>query len=56
MIAQHIITVPVFEALFGEYEFAKSNPVSIAIDSFLSSLKGHQLDEASDAEVLEDVY
>lgn len=56
MIAQHIITVPVFEALFGEYEFAKSNPVSMAIDSFLASLQGHQLDEASDAEVLEDVY
>ncbi|WP_165060689.1 type ISP restriction/modification enzyme [Adlercreutzia sp. ZJ154] len=56
MIAQHIITVPVFEALFGDYEFAKSNPVSIAIDSFLTSLQGHQLDEASDAEVLNDVY
>lgn len=56
MIAQHIITMPVFEALFGEYEFAKSNPVSITIDSFLSSLQERQLGEASDAEVLEDVY
>ncbi len=56
MIAQHIITMPVFEALFGEYEFAKSNPVSITIDSFLTTLKDKQLDEASDAEVLEDVY
>lgn len=26
MIAQHIITVPVFDALFGDFEFAKSNP------------------------------
>lgn len=56
MIAQHIITMPVFEALFGEYEFAKSNPVSITIGSFLSSLQERQLGEASDAEVLEDVY
>lgn len=56
MIAQHVITMPVFEALFGEYEFAKSNPVSITIDSFLSSLQERQLGEASDAEVLEDVY
>lgn len=56
MIAQHIITMPVFEALFGEYEFAKSNPVSITIDSFLSSLQERQLGEASDIEVLEDVY
>ena len=56
MIAQHIITMPVFEALFGEYEFAESNPVSITINAFLSSLQGRELDEASDAEVLEDVY
>ena len=56
MIAQHIITMPVFEALFGEYEFAESNPVSITINAFLASLQGRELDEASDAEVLEDVY
>lgn len=56
MIAQHIITMPVFEALFGEYEFAKSNPVSITIDSFLSSLQEQKLNEDSDVEVLEDVY
>ena len=56
MIAQHIITMPVFDALFGEYEFAKSNPVSITIDSFLASLQERQLGEASDVEVLEDVY
>ena len=56
MIAQHIITIPVFEALFGDYEFAKSNPVSIAINTFLASLQGQRLDEASDEEVLKDVY
>lgn len=56
MIAQHIITMPVFEALFGEYEFAKSNPVSITIDSFLATLQEQKLDESSDAEVLQDVY
>lgn len=56
MIAQHIITVPVFEALFGDFEFAKSNPVSIAIDGFLAALDEHKIGEASDAEVLGDVY
>lgn len=56
MIAQHIITVPVFDALFGDFEFAKSNPVSIAIDGFLATLAEHRIEEASDAEVLEDVY
>lgn len=56
MIAQHIITVPVFDALFGDFEFAKSNPVSIAIDGFLATLAEHRIEEASDAEVLDDVY
>lgn len=56
MIAQHMITMPVFDALFGDFEFAKSNPVSIAIDGFLSSLEGHDIEEASDAAVLDDVY
>ena len=56
MIAQHIITVPVFDALFGGFEFAKSNPVSVAIDAFLASLSEHRIEEASDAEVLDDVY
>ena len=56
MIAQHMITVPVFDALFGDFEFAKSNPVSIAIDKFLDTLSGHRIEEASDAEVLDDVY
>lgn len=56
MIAQHIITVPVFDALFGDFEFAKSNPVSIAIDTFLATLSEHRIEEASDSEVLDDVY
>lgn len=56
MIAQHMITVPVFDALFGDFEFAKSNPVSVTIDGFLSSLEGHDIEEASDAAVLDDVY
>lgn len=56
MVAQHMITMPVFDALFGDFEFAKSNPVSIAIEGFLSILKEHRVEEASDAEVLEDVY
>lgn len=56
MIAQHMITMPVFDALFGDFEFAKSNPVSIAIDGFLSTLSEYRIEEASDAKVLDDVY
>ena len=33
MIAQHIITRPVFEALFENYNFASGNPVAMALDS-----------------------
>ncbi|MDE0635327.1 MAG: DEAD/DEAH box helicase family protein [Candidatus Poribacteria bacterium] len=33
MMAQHIITRPVFEALFENYNFASGNPVAIALDS-----------------------
>ena len=33
MMAQHLLTRPVFEALFENYNFASGNPVSIALDS-----------------------
>ena len=33
MMAQHILTRPVFEALFEQYDFAGENPVSKAMDS-----------------------
>lgn len=56
MIAQHMITMPVFDALFGDFKFAKSNPVSVAIDGFLDALSGHDIGEVSDAAVLDDVY
>ena len=33
MMAQHILTQPVFEALFEHYEFARNNPVAQALDA-----------------------
>jgi predicted helicase len=33
MMAQHLLTRPVFEALFENYDFASRNPVSIALDN-----------------------
>ena len=33
MMAQHILTQPVFDALFTNYDFSASNPVSKALDS-----------------------
>lgn len=38
MLSQHIITRPVFEALFENYEFAKNNPVSKSMQRMLNSL------------------
>lgn len=58
MVAQHMITLPVFDALFGDFQFAKSNPVSIAIDEFLQRLAGHGVGEMSDSDrkSLDDLY
>lgn len=38
MLAQHLITKPIFEALFDSYSFVHNNPVSKAMDSILSVL------------------
>ena len=34
MLAEHMITKPVFDALFENYEFVKNNPVSHGISDF----------------------
>jgi predicted helicase len=41
MLAQHLITKPIFDALFVDYGFAENNPVSKAMDSVLSILSQH---------------
>ena len=33
MMAQHVLTRPVFEALFENYDFASGNPVALALDN-----------------------
>ncbi|MDQ2815446.1 MAG: DEAD/DEAH box helicase family protein [Actinomycetota bacterium] len=44
MLAQHIITKPVFDALFGSYAFAEHNPVSKAMQGILTELGDQGLD------------
>lgn len=39
MLAQHLITKPVFEALFDSYSFATDNPVSQAMDAVLKVME-----------------
>lgn len=38
MLAQHLITLPIFDALFGEYSFVKNNPVSSAMEKIIAEL------------------
>lgn len=39
MLAQHIITQPIFDALFEGYSFVKSNAVSMAMQSMIEALE-----------------
>jgi predicted helicase len=45
MLAQHLITKPVFDALFEEYSFAKHNPMSQAMQQVLDKLHEHSLEK-----------
>lgn len=41
MLAQHLITKPIFNALFADYGFTENNPVSKSMDKIVSILDGH---------------
>lgn len=44
MLAQHLITKPVFDALFEGYEFTRHNPVSQSMQIMLDILEKHALE------------
>lgn len=48
MLAQHLITKPVFDSLFADYSFASHNPVSKAMQHTLDVLQEHRLDKEAD--------
>lgn len=54
MLSQHIITKPVFEALFEGYSFVKNNPISVSMQTMLDLLEDHAFDK--DAETLQKFY
>ena len=54
MLAQHIVTRPVFEALFENYSFVKNNPVSKYLENILSILDRKNI--AEDSEQLKKFY
>lgn len=54
MLAQHLITKPVFDALFEGYSFAQNNPMSQAMQGVLDALHEHSLNK--EADTLEGFY
>jgi predicted helicase len=54
MLAQHLITKPVFDALFAGYEFSSRNPVSQAMQRMLDTLEDQAI--GKEAETLESFY
>ncbi|MEN0038406.1 MAG: type ISP restriction/modification enzyme [Cellvibrio sp.] len=54
MLAQHLITKPVFDALFSTYNFTDHNPMSKAMQGVLDVLQEHRLDK--EADTLEKFY
>jgi predicted helicase len=45
MLAQHLITKPVFDALFEGYQFTQQNPVSVSMQKILRILEGQALEK-----------
>ena len=54
LLAQHLVTKPVFEAIFENYDFAKRNAVSEAMQKVVDVLEPKNL--SKEAEVLEGFY
>jgi predicted helicase len=54
MLSQHIITKPVFDALFEGYSFVKNNPMSQSMQKMLDLLEEQSLEK--DAEILDKFY
>ncbi len=54
MLSQHIITKPVFEALFEGYSFVKNNPISVSMQRMLDLLEEEAVEK--DTETLQKFY
>ncbi|MGD9493605.1 MAG: DEAD/DEAH box helicase [Bacteroidales bacterium] len=54
MLSQHIITKPVFEALFDDYSFVRNNPISKSMQKMLDLLEEQALEK--DTETLQKFY
>jgi len=54
MLSQHIITKPVFEALFEGYSFVRNNPISVSMQTMLDLLEAESVEK--DTETLQKFY
>jgi len=54
MLSQHIITKPVFDALFEGYSFVNHNPISVSMQKMLDLLEEQSIEK--DTETLEKFY
>ena len=54
MLAQHLITQPVFEALFENYSFVQNNPVSKSMSKMIEVLEDNAMDK--DTQILDRFY
>lgn len=54
MLAQHLITKPVFDALFASESFTSQNPISKAMQSVLDTLEKHHIE--AEAQTLQTFY
>lgn len=54
MLSQHLITKPVFDALFESYSFSDHNPVSLVMQRMVDALEGQHLEK--ETEKLEKFY
>ncbi|GHU40828.1 hypothetical protein FACS1894190_08190 [Spirochaetia bacterium] len=54
MLAQHIITKPVFEALFEGYSFVQNNPISVSMQKMLDLLETQAIEK--DTQTLNTFY
>ena len=45
MLAQHILTAPLFDAMFPDHSFSKQNPVSRAMNTIMEMLASHSMFE-----------
>lgn len=48
MLSQHLITAPVFDALFGDSDFARRNPVSRVMDGMVRALDDRRLESETE--------